>query len=421
MHVEDTYDPDVVAVTHTDTRVARGVNYEYRVQALNAGGASSASTTARLDGTGGGGGGGGGGRNRPPEAVETLANRTLEVGASLSVDVAAAFRDPDGDVLTYAAASTAEDVAVVEVSGTGVTVTALSAGEAEVTVTATDMQGSNRSATQEFTVTVAYDVDGDGLIGIHTLAQLDAVRHDLDGDGAPTAAGSAGYTAAFGATGTGALHCGAAGRCRGYELGTDLDFDTNGSGDPDAGDAYWHEGAGWLPLGTATEPFATTFEGNGHRIRGLFVRRGDRAGLFGATASSSVVRHVGMSAVDVTGTNGAGVLVGVNGGTVTGCYATGRVSGAEAVGGLVGSSSGFIGGSYAAVQVVGGISSGGLVGDNTGRLAAGYATGPVSGTRRVGGLVGYNRGVLTAGYATGPVSGTAESGAWSGQRTPRGR
>ena len=52
-----------------------------------------------------------------------------------------------------------------------------------VTVTATDAGGSNRTATQTFTVTVAQDADGDGLIGIHTPAQLDAVRHDLDGDG----------------------------------------------------------------------------------------------------------------------------------------------------------------------------------------------------------------------------------------------
>ena len=81
------------------------------------------------------------------------------------------------------------------------TVTPVSAGESVVTVTATDAGGSNRTATQTFTVTVAQDADGDGLIGIHTPAQLDAVRHDLDGDGAPTTAGAAGHAAAFGVTG----------------------------------------------------------------------------------------------------------------------------------------------------------------------------------------------------------------------------
>ena len=35
-----------------------------------------------------------------------------------------------------------------------------------------------------------YDTDGDGLIEITTLAQLDAVRHDRNGDGVPTAGGA---------------------------------------------------------------------------------------------------------------------------------------------------------------------------------------------------------------------------------------
>ena len=120
---------------------------------------------------------------------------------SLSVDVASAFRDRDGDALTYAAASSAPEAASVSVAGSVVTVTPVSAGESVVTVTATDAGGSNRTATQTFTVTVAQDADGDGLIGIHTPAQLDAVRHDLDGDGAPTTAGAAGHAAAFGVTG----------------------------------------------------------------------------------------------------------------------------------------------------------------------------------------------------------------------------
>ena len=203
-------------------------------------------------GGGGHGGGGGGGRsNRGPEAVGTLEDRTLEVGAQpLSVHVSPAFRDREGDVLTYAAESSAAAVATVAVSAEVVMVAPLSRGAAEVTVTATDAGGSNRTATQAFTVTVAFDVDGDGLIGIHTLAQLDAVRHDLDGDGAAAAAG---YAAAFGVTADGGrVVC--AGGCLGYELGSDLDFDTNGSGGPDADDAYWHGGAGWLPLGRRPKP-----------------------------------------------------------------------------------------------------------------------------------------------------------------------
>ena len=42
-----------------------------------------------------------------------------------------------------------------------------------------------------------YDTDADGLIAVTTLAQLDALRHDLDGDGRPTASGAAAYRRAF--------------------------------------------------------------------------------------------------------------------------------------------------------------------------------------------------------------------------------
>ena len=359
---------------------------------------------------GGGGGGGGGGRNRGPEAVGTLEDRTLDPGAVEPVEVSPSFQDRDGDVLTYAAESSAPDVAAVAVTSSVVTVTPLAQGTATVTVTATDAEGSNRSATQTFTVTVVHDADGDGLISIHTLSQLDAVRYDLDGDGVPAAA-TASYAAAFGVTGAGRVSCGA-GACSGYELGVDLTFDTNGSGVPDAGDAWWQGGAGWLPLGTAATPFTATFEGNGNVIRHLYMARGDGAGLFGATGTSGVVGHVGLTGVEVTGANAVGGLVGLNGGLVTGSYVTGRVSGDEAVGGLVGTNAGkgAIAGSYATAYVVGATSAGGLVGVNDGSVSAVYATGRVSATRRVGGLVGHNRGALTAGYTTGPVNGGAEAG-----------
>ena len=421
--------PTVAAVavagsTVTVTPLSKGSS-TVTVTATDAGGSNTSAAQAfgvRVDGGGGPGPGPGGppggGRNRGPEAVGTLADRTLEPGARpLPVDVSDAFRDRDRDVLTYAAESSSPAVAAVSVAAAAagvVTVVPLSAGAAEVT--ATDAEGSNRSATQAFAVTVTYDSDGDGLIGVHTPAQLDAVRHDVDGDGEPTAAGAAGYAAAFGATdsetGTGTVSCLAAGGCRGYELGSDLDLDTNGSGGPDAGDAYWHGGSGWLPLGTMAAPFTAAFEGNGRVVRGLFVRRGDVAGLFGATGSSGVVRGVGVTAVDVAGGSAVGGLVGLNGGVVTGSYATGRVSGSAAVGGLVGRNAGdgVVVGSYAAVEVSGETSTGGLVGVNAGRVAAVHATGRVSGSRRVGGLVGYNWGALEAGYATGRVRGEGESG-----------
>ena len=58
-----------------------------------------------------------------------------------------------------------------------------------------------------------YDTDGDGLIEVSNLEQLDAIRYDLDGDGSPSDANA--YAAAF-PVGSGEAVCGSG--CTGYEL-----------------------------------------------------------------------------------------------------------------------------------------------------------------------------------------------------------
>ena len=91
--------------------------------------------------------------NRSPAAVGTLADLTLHVGGTPAVvDVADAFRDPDGDPLTYRAASSAPAVATAVVAGSRATLTPVAVGMTTVTVTASDTGGS--SATQRFAVSV---------------------------------------------------------------------------------------------------------------------------------------------------------------------------------------------------------------------------------------------------------------------------
>ena len=54
-----------------------------------------------------------GASNRPPVTVGRLASLTISVGEpAVTVDVTSAFRDPDGDVLTYGASGGAADTAV---------------------------------------------------------------------------------------------------------------------------------------------------------------------------------------------------------------------------------------------------------------------------------------------------------------------
>ena len=374
--------------------------------------------------------------NRSPVSAGSLAALTLAVAdGAATVEVGGAFSDPDGDALTFGAASSAPAVATVTVSGSTVTVTPVSAGAATVTVTATDVDGSNTSASQSFTVTVPatdvdYDADDDGLIEIRSLAQLDAVRHDLDGDGVATRRGATTYGAAF-SDAAAEMGCPATG-CTGYELTADLGFDTNGNGTADAGDAWWNRGSGWVPLGSASSPFTSTFWGNGHTVSHLFIRDAarDHVGLFGM--SRGVVGGVGLVEVDVSGRSFVGGLVGKNeGGRVTASHTTGRVSGYSVVGGLVGwnareirehesgqpnhvSGTGVVTASYSTAQVSADFRVGGLVGLNWDRIAASYATGSVTAQitqapwleSSAGGLVGMGwYGSVAASYATGGVSG----------------
>ncbi len=90
--------------------------------------------------------------NRAPSAVGTMPTREIGVGNTARMDVSEYFSDPDGDALSYEAASADTSVAVVSVSGSEIAITTLAKGTATLTVTATDPEGL--SARQSFVVTV---------------------------------------------------------------------------------------------------------------------------------------------------------------------------------------------------------------------------------------------------------------------------
>ena len=259
-------------------------------------------------------------------------------------------------------------------------------------------------------VAVGYDSDGDGLIEVEFLEQLDAIRYDLDGDGiADDDSGIEAYTAAFPGT-----VCN--NNCNGYELARHLDFAAADSYVSGAVSAAWTAGDGWRPIGDGWHPFAATFNGNRHAISNLYIiptpqadsSSVDELGLFGRVGVSGVIRDTGLLNVNVAGRDFVGPLAGANQGTVGHSYATGSASGYGCVGGLVGSNDfGVISSSYATGSVSGGKYLGGLAGcNNGGTISSSYATGSVSGDAiKVGGLAGNNSGSVIASYATGNVRG----------------
>ncbi|WP_423927795.1 Ig-like domain-containing protein [Candidatus Palauibacter sp.] len=90
--------------------------------------------------------------NRGLRTIAPLPELELALGDEATVDVSSHFTDPDGDALTYGAASSDPAVAAVAPVGSAVTVRALSRGRATITVTAVDPDGLE--ATLEFEVTV---------------------------------------------------------------------------------------------------------------------------------------------------------------------------------------------------------------------------------------------------------------------------
>ncbi|MDE2874324.1 MAG: Ig-like domain-containing protein [Gemmatimonadota bacterium] len=90
--------------------------------------------------------------NRPPNPVGTVPDRTVRIGKTIAARLPSHFDDPDGDSLTYTAASSNTAVATVSVSGSSVTIAGVAVGSATITLTARDPDGL--PATQQAGVTV---------------------------------------------------------------------------------------------------------------------------------------------------------------------------------------------------------------------------------------------------------------------------
>ena len=92
-------------------------------------------------------------QNRDPVVDSSIPDETLTVGGSVGeVDFSLHFSDPDGDALTYGAASADTAIATVSVSDAWLTITPVAAGTVTISTTATDTE--NASTTHTFSVTV---------------------------------------------------------------------------------------------------------------------------------------------------------------------------------------------------------------------------------------------------------------------------
>ena len=117
--------------------------------------------------------------NQAPTAVGSISAQTITAGESATVNVSSNFNDPDGDVLTYTAATSDGGVATASVAGSTVTITGAGAGSATVTVTARDPGGL--TATQAISVTVVAANQAPVPVGdIEALVLVHGVEIALD-------------------------------------------------------------------------------------------------------------------------------------------------------------------------------------------------------------------------------------------------
>ena len=303
--------------------------------------------------------------------------------------------------------------------------------------------------------TTDYDDDDDGLIDVRTIAQLNAMRWDMNGDGAVAAGDAANYLLAFPNRDTAAatrmgcpetdMPSDNVADCTGYELRADLDFDANDDGSVNSSDTYSGAPTGanlhnWTPIGRGGffGGWRADFKGNNRTISNLTISSSaQRVGLFGGTENGVDISGVGLLNVNITasraGGDSAGALAGeIRGTTVRSSYSTGSLTAAGTgvnahFGGLVGNShqanaGATIEASWSTVNISSArpsIWAGGLLGNQTnGSITASYAAGSVALTGAgavAGGLVGLtNNAAITASYAIGPATSTGSGGTAGG-------
>ena len=167
----------------------------------------------------------------------------------------------------------------------------------------------------------------------------------------------------------------------------------------------------WTPIGSGSQPFTGTLDGDGHSVSGIYINiTADYQGLVGFLDNGGTLQNLGVKASYIKGGYYVGGLCGWNTGNVTNCYNIGSVEGNEIVGGVCGHNSGPVTNCYNTGSVTGNDYVGGLCGQNYATVTNCYNSGSVEGNYSVGGVCGYSWGNVTNCYNTGNVTGNNQVG-----------
>ena len=286
------------------------------------------------------------------------------------------------------------------------------------------------------------DKDGNGLIEIYSVEDLNNVRFNLEGTSWKTS-----YSASEVGNSNGCPQTG----CKGYELKANLDFNSDESGKPTRWSTnYVGNVDGWEPIGDFGDdnhPFAATFNGNGFEIRNLYIKNKNRnAGLFISFSSNAYISNLSLTNIKINFKSDkenydsyVGGLVAFNyQGSIINSYVTGdinltnTVSGTNLfIGGLVGFQlKGVVNASHTNTTIIA-ISTitesyylyiGGLIGslNNSdringliipGKVSNSYATGNINAICKceseIGGLIGAGAVQIDNSFAKGSINSKA--------------
>ena len=99
----------------------------------------------------------------------------------------------------------------------------------------------------------------------------------------------------------------------------------------------------WIPIGTASNPFKGTFDGNGISVNYLKINSSEATcqGFFGYIGAGGIVKNTTVRYSTITAASQVGAIAGYNGGTMTNCVVIGStISGSSYVGTIVGQNAG---------------------------------------------------------------------------------
>ncbi len=166
-----------------------------------------------------------------------------------------------------------------------------------------------------------------------------------------------------------------------------------------------YPGQGWQPVGSTSEPFKGTLDGNGKTISGFSITRSttDYVGLF-AYVNNASIKNLTLKG-DISGKGYVGSLVGCGSAVISNYTFEGTVTGTgDYVGGASGNAYTTSTNITVKAIVKGANYTGGIFGKGP-SLSSSTFTGEVTGSKYTGGLMGSGNGTFSSCIVNAPVTG----------------